>query len=120
MMTEKILKVIIVCSGMVLMLILSADLSAARELMSGNSHAEEASDTEVASDSIISGEMNEYARDKIVVDDFEYKLCGDVKLFTKGGGGIPFKDIDVAERVILFFDRNAGCVRKIKAMRFAQ
>ncbi len=120
MMTEKMFKVIIACSGMVLMLISSADLSAAREMMSGNAHAEEAADMEVASDSIISGEMNEYARDKIVVDDFEYKLCSGVKLFTKGGGRIPFKDIDVAERVILFFDRDAGCVRKIKAMRFAQ
>lgn len=119
-MTEKMLKVIIACSGMVLMLISSADLSAAREMMSGNTRAEEASDTEEASDSIINGEMNEYSRDKIVVDDFEYKLCNGVKIFTKGGGRIPFADIDEAERVILFFDRNAGCVRKIKAMRFAQ
>ena len=71
-----------------------------------------------SSDYIVTGQMNDYSENYIVVDNRRHRLCKDVMVFTPRDTLIPLKDIDAAEEVKLF--ENNGCVRKIKVLRFAE
>ncbi len=81
-------------------------------------HIEESADMKLPSDTVITGEMNEYSEISIVVDNTRYSLCSNVRIFSPRNRVILFRDIEGAEEVKLF--RNKDCVRKINVLRFAQ
>ena len=79
---------------------------------------EEDANTAMSSDSVITGDMNEFSKRAIVVDYVRYNLCKNVRVYGMQGKLIALRDLDAAQEVKLF--RNSGCVRKIKVLRFAE
>ncbi len=80
---------------------------------------EEDAELVLATDSITVGIKNQYSTQSIIVDDYEYDLCKEVKIFKLGNMRMPLKDLDAALKVKLFIN-GINCVRKIKVLSFAQ
>lgn len=79
---------------------------------------EETADMTLDSDSIITGNMNEYSSNRIIVDGLGYTLCNKILIFNPHNHMIKLVDIDTAKEVKLFVNRN--CVRKIYVLRFGE
>lgn len=73
----------------------------------------------LATDTITIGIKNQYSTRSIIVDDYEYDLCKEVKIFNLGNMRMPLQDLDAALKVKLFVN-GINCVRKIKVLSFAQ
>jgi len=83
-------------------------------------YIEEDADMVLANDEVITGDVNNYSENTITLDGAGYySFCRGVKVFSKNGATISFKDIDAAERAKIFIDKNRNCVRKITILRFA-
>lgn len=68
-------------------------------------------------DNVVIGDMDNYFRDLIIVDDVRYGFCAKFNIFSPTNSLMALKDIGPAEKVKLFI--NGGCVRKVKVLRFA-
>ncbi len=80
---------------------------------------EETADTKLYSDSIVTGNMDNYSKRSITVNNSRYDFCSDVIVFTPTDTRISIDDIDAAVTVKLFL-KKYSCVRKINVLRFAE
>ena len=88
------------------------------EVISSEKEIEETADMKLGMDIIIEGEMNEYSKSHIFVDNTRYSFCSRVKVYTPGSKLTTLDSLNIALKVKLFV--NKKCVRKIKVLRFAE
>ncbi len=68
-------------------------------------------------DYLVIGDMEDYSKSSIIVNNSRYDFCKKIIIFSPQNTMLPLEDIDAAEIVKLFI--NGGCVRKVKVLRFA-
>ena len=84
---------------------------------SGSANSEDAH-SELDSDRVITGVMDEFSKSSIIVDGARYSFCKDVLVFNLAGKLMRLNDMEAAIEVKLF--RTGSCVRKIAVLSFAQ
>ena len=73
---------------------------------------------DISYDAVITGAMDAFTQQMIIVDGARYSLCKDVMVFNMANRLIKLNDIEAALQVKLF--QKSGCVSKINVLTFGQ
>ena len=106
--------------GIISLLLLCAVLfTATSGSIAYSEEIEETADTKFYSDSIVTGNMDDYSNRSITVNNSRYDFCRNVIVFSPIDTRMSIDEIDAAVTVKLFL-KNYKCVRKINVLRFAE
>ena len=78
----------------------------------------EGSGPDISYDDVITGAMDAFTQNMIVVDGARYSLCKDVMVFNMANTLIKLNDIEAALQVKLF--KKGDCISKINVLTFGQ